>query len=87
MFITEGMQARTAVVRLLVIVTEHAVEAWQNANRIHRQLASLRMGRQLSQTVIRRAMQPVTFIADVEACFIGALAKRSLTHGSNPGPC
>ena len=59
-----------------MIVTEHTVEARQDADRIHRLLASLRMGRQPGQAVIRRAMQPVTFTADVDACFIGVYQRR-----------
>jgi len=35
-----------------VIVTEHTVEAQQNADRIHRPVASLSMARQPNQAVI-----------------------------------
>jgi len=40
-----------------VIVTEHTVEARQDADRIHRLLTSLCMGRKPGQSVIRRAVR------------------------------
>ena len=59
-----------------MIVTEHTVEARQDADRIHRLLTSLCMGRKPGQSVIRRAMQPVTLTTDVHACFIDVNHRR-----------